>query len=486
VSVEAQTATSESQRGRRNGAEPAPTRPQAGGDAGALYALGNGYLQARFGAGDPLPQGTRADMESRFGRDLSAVRVHTGPDAADAAQRAGAAAFTIGTDIVFGHNADAGDGGAGRRVLAHELAHTLQQAGARPPSSALATSAPADASEREADALAGAALTGAPIPVIAHREAHIARQPAPAAPAAVPAVAGPMTRAQFDAEMRRRFGTADVHTGTQAEQQSMIPAGVTWHAWDPGPASAAYQDIIDGVLALNTSFGGIPRISSVIFFAMHYERDKNGVLVANPSVGASYGVGTLTIYEHAVNAPDTGREGVPFARSDPSNNYPGGPIIGMAGRGETPGAPVAIPTQRESTMRIIEHELGHGLAEAAQSPTGGTPPDPGMIDQYARGAGWFNGHLYDVGVLSVHVAIAAGTQPPAAYEITPPRWNDPAWKEQPVSRYSVEGGPGEDFAEAVMLYVTSPTVLAARSFQRFLFIDVHKAMWRSRLSTPKP
>jgi peptidoglycan/xylan/chitin deacetylase (PgdA/CDA1 family) len=86
-----------------------------------------------LGPGQPLPQAARAGMEARLGHDLSAVRVHGGADAAAAARHVHARAFTAGHDIVFGRGEYQPAAMAGRRLLAHELTHVIQQAAGRAP-----------------------------------------------------------------------------------------------------------------------------------------------------------------------------------------------------------------------------------------------------------------------------------------------------------------------------------------------------------------
>ena len=82
-------------------------------------------LQA--GGGRPLDADTRAEMESRFGQDFGRVRVHTDPIAEGSAQALGAKAYTVGQNIGFGSGRYAPSTGEGRRLLAHELAHVVQQ-----------------------------------------------------------------------------------------------------------------------------------------------------------------------------------------------------------------------------------------------------------------------------------------------------------------------------------------------------------------------
>jgi hypothetical protein len=87
------------------------------------------HEEARTGPGQPLEAGTQAQMEARFGRDFSQVRIHTGPGAADAARAVHAKAYTVGQDVVFAEGQYAPGSASGRGLLAHELAHTVQQRG---------------------------------------------------------------------------------------------------------------------------------------------------------------------------------------------------------------------------------------------------------------------------------------------------------------------------------------------------------------------
>lgn len=82
--------------------------------------------------GQPLDAESRTWMEPRFGHDFSTVRVHTGSNAAQAAQRVNAQAFTIGHDVVFGNGQYAPQTANGKRLLAHELSHVVQQQAATP------------------------------------------------------------------------------------------------------------------------------------------------------------------------------------------------------------------------------------------------------------------------------------------------------------------------------------------------------------------
>jgi hypothetical protein len=77
--------------------------------------------------GQPLDATTRTFFEPRFGRDLSTVRVHADGRAADSAAAIGAVAYTVGSDVVFGRARYAPHSTSGKQLLAHELAHVIQQ-----------------------------------------------------------------------------------------------------------------------------------------------------------------------------------------------------------------------------------------------------------------------------------------------------------------------------------------------------------------------
>lgn len=80
--------------------------------------------------GQPLDTGTRTFMEPRFGHDFSQVRVHTDARAAESARSVNASAYTVGRDIVFGTARYEPGTMEGKRLLAHELTHVVQQSAA--------------------------------------------------------------------------------------------------------------------------------------------------------------------------------------------------------------------------------------------------------------------------------------------------------------------------------------------------------------------
>jgi Domain of unknown function (DUF4157) len=82
--------------------------------------------------GQPLDPAARDFMEQRFGHDFGRVLIHADPAAAEAAAALGAEAFTVGRHIAFAHERFLPGTASGRRLVAHELMHTIQQAATSP------------------------------------------------------------------------------------------------------------------------------------------------------------------------------------------------------------------------------------------------------------------------------------------------------------------------------------------------------------------
>lgn len=111
--------------------------------------------------GQPLDASTRAFMELRLGHDFSKVRVHTDHHASESARAVNALAYTVGKNIVFERGAYAPTSGPGRKLLAHELVHTIQQSGAQ--HARLYIGPAADPMEQQAEAGSRRVMSGLPI-----------------------------------------------------------------------------------------------------------------------------------------------------------------------------------------------------------------------------------------------------------------------------------------------------------------------------------
>jgi hypothetical protein len=106
-------------------------------------------ILSQKGSGRALKPEIREFMEPRFGRDFSDVKIHTDSFAERAAQNLGAEAFTTGRDIFFGEGKYNPNSTQGKRLLAHELTHTIQQGEGQPSSETIHRQAEEEEEEEE-------------------------------------------------------------------------------------------------------------------------------------------------------------------------------------------------------------------------------------------------------------------------------------------------------------------------------------------------
>ena len=147
--------------------------------------VGPGAESRPHGPAHALDAGSQSEMETAFGEDLGDVRVHTGKGAGDAAEHLGARAFTSGRDIYFNEGEYNPSTREGKELLAHELAHVLQQRGGAPDTQANRVGTAGDAFEREAHEAAAAVTGGGRHQVLGRADAPAiqredkAKQPSP-------------------------------------------------------------------------------------------------------------------------------------------------------------------------------------------------------------------------------------------------------------------------------------------------------------------
>jgi hypothetical protein len=120
--------------------------------SGEVHPAVQSELSASRGGGASLDAGVQDRFAGSLG-DLSDVRVHTDENADRLSRSVSARAFATGTDVYFARGEYSPGSGAGDRLIAHELAHVVQQRGA-PSGGPLTVSNPGDALEHEADAVA--------------------------------------------------------------------------------------------------------------------------------------------------------------------------------------------------------------------------------------------------------------------------------------------------------------------------------------------
>lgn len=116
--------------GGRNGVAARLSAARSGrpsrGPSGKMPASVSEELRA---PGRPLDDRVRQDLERQFGQDFSRIRIHDGGSAQQSASEVSARAYTVGHDVVFGAGQYAPDTARGRRLIAHELAHAIDQDG---------------------------------------------------------------------------------------------------------------------------------------------------------------------------------------------------------------------------------------------------------------------------------------------------------------------------------------------------------------------
>src|SRR5215831_7508326 len=148
----------------------------AGGGAVAQKAAPAIVHEVLRSPGQPLDAGTRAYMEPRFGHDFSQVRLHTDAKAAESARAVNAIAYTVGRDVVMQPDQQMQSGQSSQLLLAHELAHVVQQ-GNRKASmpEPIAVNPASDAAEHEAEELARTSVHGGRVPEATPKDLSVMR-----------------------------------------------------------------------------------------------------------------------------------------------------------------------------------------------------------------------------------------------------------------------------------------------------------------------
>jgi hypothetical protein len=420
-------------------------------------------VRARLGDGRPLPPSTRAYFEPRFGSDFGEVRVHTDGAAAATARRLRARAFTTGRDIVFGAGEYAPATAAGQALLAHELAHVVQQAPGR-----AAPQVSAAQAEREAEA---AAAPRGHVLLSAHPIA-VQRQPAPSAGMTRDELAKKL-KAIFSHDVTIEVGDEERQTRELGGPRDKRRLPDDWQAFDPGASSPLYDQILGAIMDFGREVGGVPDIRQIVFYNVRYVYDAEDNVVADTDAAAEISTRrVMFIYRAALFETDVVAGGRGIRSSG----------VFLASKRSTAGkkgmaAPLGAATRAESQRRSVAHELGHGVAWAT-----------GALGEFEQAVGWVRVgremRLYDIQAKGVKRAIERGDEPPAAARITKQDWNSGKHLEQPMRAYAVTS-PEEDFADSLMAWLYARDVLKARSPARFKFFDdqARRKGWLPKLVT---
>lgn len=138
-----------------------------------MPGLINDVLQS---PGQPLDTSTSAFMESRFGHDFSQVRVHADAKAAESARALCSQAYAVGPDVVFGAGQYKPETTVGRKLLAHELTHIIQQSGIQQVPGKLNIGRADDPAEHEAAAVSRTIESGQDVCMVSRQPIVLARQ----------------------------------------------------------------------------------------------------------------------------------------------------------------------------------------------------------------------------------------------------------------------------------------------------------------------
>ncbi|MGH7486487.1 MAG: DUF4157 domain-containing protein, partial [bacterium] len=135
---------------------------QASGESPGTAQAPGAVGEVMHSTGRPLDPATRTSMDSRFRFDFSRVRIHDDAQAAASTSAVSALAYTVGHHVVFGPGQYSPTTAAGRRLLAHELTHVVQQSAAGSTTAQRFTIGPANSpAEREAEEVAEAVAADA-------------------------------------------------------------------------------------------------------------------------------------------------------------------------------------------------------------------------------------------------------------------------------------------------------------------------------------
>lgn len=195
--------------------------------------------------GEALPTHVRSYFEPRFAFDFGKVRLHTGADAHASCRAIGAGAYTVGNDIAFAAGRYSPQTIQGRRLLAHELSHVVQQSRAAASGvQGFGISEPTDAAEREADAASRIVAGGQRVQITARPSAAVQTDerdpgtppppsPGPSEPAAGP-VCGPDVTTQVRDAVAKTKTTFAGWTGSVRESHcdALDSFSTGGYAWD--------------------------------------------------------------------------------------------------------------------------------------------------------------------------------------------------------------------------------------------------------------
>ncbi|HEV7557598.1 MAG TPA: DUF4157 domain-containing protein [Kofleriaceae bacterium] len=223
---------------------------QRRGSDGVADGAEHAVSAASSTSGHALPDTVMRKFESSLGADLGGVRVHTDATSNAAAEAVGAQAYTVGQDIHFAAGKYDPSSTGGEHLLAHEVAHTVQQQGGVPTrQNKLSVSSPADSLEVEADRAADAMVGGHAAPSISYGSGVQRRPIVDPDPNAVPDLATAIN-------LTRHLATTFLPGPGGSTIKATLTARISGTAHTHGKASLSGNvSVTDGKPGANVSFG---------------------------------------------------------------------------------------------------------------------------------------------------------------------------------------------------------------------------------------
>jgi hypothetical protein len=233
------------------------------------------------GRGRAIDPGVRRPLEARFGQDFSHVRVHADSASAHTAQRLGARAYTLGSDIAFAAGQYRPQQPAGLRLLAHELAHVVQQRG----QTAVAhprIDAPGSALEREADHAAAQVASGAMPQIHGRARGLLQRDLATPPPAEPVREQAELTDEQVQAAIR--FNSARYNAANTRLIQNLLGGGE--------PTGSFTEDNIRAIAETQREYGltADGKVGEATFRFLNDEQRLEGMSTSNANCLTAFSV----------------------------------------------------------------------------------------------------------------------------------------------------------------------------------------------------
>lgn len=301
--------------------------------------------------GQPLDDGVRQEMERGFGTSLADVRIHTGPESDDLNRDLRAQAFTTGSDIFLRQDAPSTDSEAGRHLLAHELAHVVQQR-TEPTSGPMVVGRSDDPAEQLADRAADDIVRfgetrrppekpadAAAVPRVGS-EVRRSSPPSPSVAARMTAVESTFNSVAANAQKR----STALNTASDSSLTSLKAAkdhlkesndvykagydtfkGVIETAEKQAASDAALEDAIEGVLV------------AMALTALTVATCGTGAVAASAALSGFRAIAAKTLVEVGKSAVGEGAEMVTGGAVNVAQDEDANPNATVAGAGDSPG-----------------------------------------------------------------------------------------------------------------------------------------------------